>query len=96
VEGASKGASNWWVALTAFVALAYVTRTLMRALAIVQALAWTGSAASVKVSPRSLGIFGAAVFRQLALVAGVGAVRHQSAIGGIVALIRLSYAGPNW
>ena len=60
---------------------------LVRALAIVQALAWTGSAASVKVSPRTLAIFGAAAVGQLALVAGVGAVRHQSAIGGIIALI---------
>jgi membrane protein len=68
MEGASKGASNWWVA-------------------IVQALAWTGSAASVKVSPRSLAIFGGAAVGQLALAAGVGAVRHQSTTGGIIALI---------
>jgi uncharacterized BrkB/YihY/UPF0761 family membrane protein len=89
VEGASKGASNWWVALTSFFVLIYVTRSLLRAIAIVQALAWTGSAASVKVKPRSLAIFGAAAFGQLALVAGVGAVRHRSAIGGIVALLVL-------
>jgi uncharacterized BrkB/YihY/UPF0761 family membrane protein len=87
VEGASKGASNWWVALTSFFVLVYVTRSLLRALGIVHALAWTGSGASIKVSPRSLAIFGAAVIGQLALVAGVGAARHQSAIGGIVALI---------
>jgi uncharacterized BrkB/YihY/UPF0761 family membrane protein len=87
VEGASKGASNWWVALTSFFVLVYVTRSLLRALAIVQALAWTGSAASVKVKPRSLAIFGGAAVAQLALVAGVGAVHHQSAVGGILALI---------
>ncbi|HTS73887.1 MAG TPA: hypothetical protein VMG74_09255 [Gaiellaceae bacterium] len=87
VEPAATGASNWWVALTAFFVLVYVTRSLVRALAIVQSLAWTGSAASVKVSPRTLAIFGGAAAGQLALVAGVGAVRHQSAIGGIIALI---------
>jgi len=87
VEPTATGASNWWVALTAFFALVYVTRSLVRALAIVQSLAWTGSAASVKVSPRALAIFGGAAIGQLALVAGVGAVRHQSAIGGILALI---------
>jgi membrane protein len=87
MEGASKGASNWWVALTSFFVLIYVSRSLLRALAIVQALAWTGSAASVKVSPRSLAIFGGAAVGQLALAAGVGAVRHQSTTGGIIALI---------
>ena len=69
--------------------LVYVTRSLLRALAIAQAVAWTGSAASVKVKPRSLAIFRAAAVGQLALVAGVGAVRHQSTIGGILALIVL-------
>jgi uncharacterized BrkB/YihY/UPF0761 family membrane protein len=86
VAGAT-GPSNWWVALTSFLALVYVTRVLLRALAIVHSLAWKGSAASVKVSPRSLGIFGAAIVGQIALVAGVGAVNHQSAIGGIVTFI---------
>lgn len=87
VEPAATGASNWWVALSAFFVLVYVTRSLVRALAIVQSLAWTGSAASVKVSPKTLAIFGGAAIGQLALVAGVGAIRHQSTIGGIVALI---------
>ena len=87
VEPAATRASNWWVALTAFFVLIYVTRGLLRTLAIVQALAWTGSAASVKVSPRSLAIFGAAIVGQLALVAGEGATRHQSTIGAIVALL---------
>ncbi|HUK93854.1 MAG TPA: hypothetical protein VLU96_02230 [Gaiellaceae bacterium] len=87
VESTSTGPSNWWVALTSFFVLVYMMRVLLRALAIVQALAWTGSAASVKVSPRSLGIFGAAILGQLALVAGEGAVRHQTLIGGLITLI---------
>ena len=87
VESTSKGPSNWWVALTSFFVLVYVTRVLLRALAIVHALAWTGSAASVKVSPRSLGIFGAAIVGQLVLVAGEGAVRHQTLIGGLLTLV---------
>jgi uncharacterized BrkB/YihY/UPF0761 family membrane protein len=87
VESSATEASNWWVALTSFFVLVYVTRVLLRAVAIVHALAWEGSAASVKVSSRQLGIFGGAVFGQLALVSTVGAVGHQSAAGGVVALV---------
>ena len=89
VESSAKEASNWWVALTSFFVLVYVTRVLLRAVAIVHALAWEGSAAAVKVSSRQLGIFGAAVFAQLALVSGVGAVSHQTAAGGLLALVAL-------
>jgi membrane protein len=87
VESSAKEASNWWVALTSFFVLVYVTRVLLRAVAIVHALAWEGSAASVKVSSRQLAIFGAAIFGQLALVSGLGAVTHQTAAGGLVALV---------
>jgi uncharacterized BrkB/YihY/UPF0761 family membrane protein len=92
VQGAAEGPSSWWVALTSFFVLVYATRVLLRAIAIVHALAWEGSAASVKVSSRSLGIFGAALIGQLALVAGVGAVHHQTAIGGIVTLVVFVFA----
>ncbi len=87
VEGAATGQSSWWVALSSFVVLVYLARVLLRALAIVHALAWTGSAASVKVGPGSLGIFGAAVVGQLSLVACEGAVRHQSPIGAAVGFV---------
>ena len=86
VESASKGPSSWWVALTSLFALVYATRVLLRAVAIVHSLAWERTAASVKVSARSLGVFGAAVVAQLALTAGWGAVNHQTAIGGLVVL----------
>ena len=86
VQGAAKGSSSWWVALTSLLVLAYMTRVLLRAVAIVHALAWEGSAAAVKVQSRQLGIFAAALAGQLVLVAGVGAVHHQTAIGGIIAL----------
>jgi uncharacterized BrkB/YihY/UPF0761 family membrane protein len=89
VESSAKEASNWWVALTSFFVLVYVTRVLLRAVAIVHALAWEGSAASVKVTSRQLGIFGAVLFAQLVLVTGVGAVSHQTATGGLVALVVL-------
>ena len=87
VQGAAEGSSNWWVALISLLVLAYMTRVLLRAIAIVHALAWEGSAASVKVRSRQLEIFAAAIVGQLLLVAGVGAVGHQTVIGGVIALV---------
>ena len=87
VESASSGGSNWWVALTSFLVLVYATRVLLRAVAVVHALAWDGSAASVKVSSRTLAIFAAAILGQLALVTGVGTVSRETAVGGVVALV---------
>jgi uncharacterized BrkB/YihY/UPF0761 family membrane protein len=89
VESAAESGSDWWVALTSFLVLVYVTRVLFRAVLIVHALAWEGSAAGVKVKARPLEIFAAAVFGQLLLVTGVGAVGHQTPIGGLLALVVL-------
>jgi len=50
VAGASES-SNWWITLSAFLVLLYATRVLLRAVAIVHALAWERSAASVRVVP---------------------------------------------
>jgi uncharacterized BrkB/YihY/UPF0761 family membrane protein len=111
IESASKGSSNWWVALSSFFVLAYATRVLLRAVAIVHSLAWNRSAAAVKVSARSLGVFGAVVVGQLALVAAIGAIAHRTAIGGIFAVaafvfalaglwlivsLRVAHAGARW
>ena len=87
VASTAKGRSNWWVALTSFFVLIYATRVLFRAIAIVHSLAWERSAASVKLSPRSFGICAAALLGQLLLVIGVGAVKHQTLIGGILTLV---------
>lgn len=86
IQGAAKGSSNWWVALTSLLVLAYMTRALLRSIAIVHALAWEGSAAAVKVRSRQLEIFAAAIVGQILLVAGLGAVHHQTVIGGVIAL----------
>jgi uncharacterized BrkB/YihY/UPF0761 family membrane protein len=87
IESSAESGSDWWVALASFFVLVYVTRVLFRAVLIVHALAWEGSAAGVKVKARPLEIFTAAVFGQLLLVTGVGAVGHQTPVGGIVALV---------
>lgn len=87
VASTAKGSSSWWVALSSFFVLIYAMRVLFRAIAIVHSLAWERSAASVKLSSRSFGICAAALLGQILLVIGVGAVRHQTLIGGIAALV---------
>ena len=92
VANTAEGGSSWWVALTSLFALVYATRVLLRAITIVHSLAWERSAASVKVRFRSLGVFGGVLVGQFALVTGVGAVNHQTAIGGIVTLVAFVFA----
>jgi membrane protein len=86
VATAAGSASNWWVALVSLAVLVYVTWVLLRALAIVHALAWERSAASVKVSMRSLAIFAAALVAQLALVGLVGRLREATEVGDVAAV----------
>ena len=86
VAGEADSSSSWWVALSSFLVLAYATRVLLRALAIVHGLAWDRSAAGVTVSRRALGVFSAAIVGQVALVAGVGAVRERTPAGGVAVL----------
>jgi len=89
--------SSWWITLSAFFVLVYATRVLLRAVAIVHALAWDRSAAAVKVGAGSLAVFGAAVICQVGLVAAVGAINHQTAIGGILAIVAFAFAlGALW
>ena len=92
VASSASGSSSWWVVLTSFFVLVYATRVFLRAVAITHSLAWERSAASVKVRSRSLGIFAAALFGQLLLGLGLGAVSHQTVIGGIFALAAFVFA----
>jgi uncharacterized BrkB/YihY/UPF0761 family membrane protein len=87
VASAASGSSNWWVALTSFAVLVYVTKDLYRGFAIVHSFAWHRSAAHVNLSARSLAVFDVAVACQLALAAGVGVVRSETRAGGVAALL---------
>jgi uncharacterized BrkB/YihY/UPF0761 family membrane protein len=92
VANTASGSSSWWVALTSFFALVWATRGLLRAITIVHSLAWQRSAASAKVRTHSLWVFAAALVGQLALITGLGAVSHQTLIGGLVTLIVFEFA----
>lgn len=91
VASTGEGGSSWWIALSSFFVLVYATRVLLRAIAITHSLAWERSAAAVKVSSHSLGVFGAALAGQLLLLVGVSAVDHQTLIGGILMLVVLVF-----
>src|SRR5439155_7577331 len=88
---------SWWVALTSFVALAFATRVLFRAVYVVHALAWERSAASVRLKGRPFAIFASAVLGQITIGAGVGAIHHRTALGGLLTLVVYAFAaGAIW
>ena len=90
VAASSRSGTGWWVALVAVVALAYVTRVLYRAIAIVHALAWQRSAAAAK-SGHSYGhsyrVFVLCLGAQLLLTAGKGPLRPPTGLVNILVLI---------
>ena len=97
VASTAKSTSNWWVALTSFFALVYATRVLCRAVAIVHSLAWERTASSVKVTSHMLTVFASVVLGQIVFAAGVGAVGHQTVVGGIfVALLGVFVVAVLW
>ena len=85
VATSAKSGSGWWVSIVAAVVLAYVTRVLYRAVAIVHALAWQRSAAAAKTT-RGLGVFALGVAAQLALTAGTGPLRPPDGLVNILVL----------
>lgn len=92
IASTSKGGSSWWVALSSFFVLVYATRVLLRAIAITHSLAWERSAASVKVSSHTFGVFSAALAGQFLLLVGLGAVKHQTLIGSLLTLVAFVFA----
>jgi uncharacterized BrkB/YihY/UPF0761 family membrane protein len=86
VAASAKSGSGWWVSIVAIVVLAYVTRVLYRAVAIVHALAWERSAAAAKTT-RALGVFALGVTAQLALTAGTGPLRAPDGVVNILVLV---------
>lgn len=84
VAKTSNGGASAWVALTSFCILVYVTRVLLRAVSIVHALAWQRSGRAVKIPFRSLGVFAVGISACFMIVVGVGAVRHEGSLEGLL------------
>jgi uncharacterized BrkB/YihY/UPF0761 family membrane protein len=78
-------------------AVLYALAKLYRALTIVHALAWRGSARGVSVSAAGVGLLGMAFVVVLGAAGVVGWIRRQDQVGGIAALaVYLALVGGVW
>jgi len=78
-------------------AVLYATVTLYRAVAKVHALVWLGTGRGIRIAPRGVGIFIAAIVLQFVAVAIVGWIRRSDQFGGVAALgVYLVLVGCAW
>ena len=68
-------------------AVLYALVTLYRAIAKVHAIAWHGSGRGVRITPRGVGVLGAALLVQLVTGEIVGWIRRGHQLGGLAALL---------
>ena len=84
VGEAASDTARWWVILVTLPIAAYALGQLFRAIAIVHALAFEGSGRAVRVLPRAVGLFGAAVIGQSVVVNAVGFLHDRLPLGVIL------------
>jgi uncharacterized BrkB/YihY/UPF0761 family membrane protein len=83
IADAANDTARWWVLLASIPILAYAIGQLYRAIAIVHALAYEGSGRAVKIEPRSVGLFAAAVVGQVATSNVATALSADSVLGAV-------------
>jgi membrane protein len=97
VASAASGRHRGAVFLLILPAAVYAIVTLYRAIAKVHALAWFGSARQIRIAPRGVGLFAAALVLQFAAVDVAGQIRREDQLGGLaVLLVYLLLAGGSW
>jgi uncharacterized BrkB/YihY/UPF0761 family membrane protein len=97
VASAASGRHRALVFLLALPVVVYATFTLYSAVAKVHALAWYGSARRVRIAPRGVAVFGAALFLDVAAAWVVGWIRRSDQFGGIaMLLVYLVLVGGSW
>jgi hypothetical protein len=79
--------ARWIFFLVMIPAVLYALAKLYRAVAIVHALAWRGTARGVSISVIGIGLLGVAVVVDLGAVGAVGWIRRHNELGGIAALL---------
>ncbi len=86
---ASSASSNarWLVFIVMVPAVVYATAKLYRAVAIVHAIVWHGSGRGVRITPKGVGLFGAALLVAFGAAEVVGWIRRQDEVGGLTALL---------
>jgi uncharacterized BrkB/YihY/UPF0761 family membrane protein len=97
VAATASGRARWVVFIVMLPAVLYAMVTLYRAIAKVHAIAWHGSARSVRISTTGVAVFAAALLLQLVAVEIVGWIRRGDQFGGLAALlVYLVLGGGAW
>ena len=87
VASTASSRARWIVFIVMVPAVLYATVTLYRATAKVHAIVWHGSGRGVRIAPRGVALFAAALLLQLGAVEIVGWIRRGDQFGGIAALL---------
>lgn len=87
VADTASSPARWIVFLVMIPAVAYALAKLYRAVAVVHALAWRGTARGVAMSATGIVLLGVAILVNLGAVGIVGWIRRHSELGGIAALL---------
>jgi hypothetical protein len=87
VSQAASGRARGVVFLLMIPAVLYALVTLYRAIAKVHAIAWHGSGRGVRITPRGVGVLGAALLFQIFTGEIVGWIRRGHQLGGLAALL---------
>ena len=87
VSQTASGRARGVVFLLMIPAVLYALVTLYRAIAKVHAIAWHGSGRGVRITPRGVGVLGAALVVQLVTGEIVGWIRRGHQLGGLAALL---------
>ena len=87
VADTASGRARWIVFLVMIPAMLYALAKLYRALAIVHALAWRGSARGVGVSAAGIGLLGIAFVTVVGAAGVVGWMRRHDQVGGFAAFV---------
>ncbi|HEX6713570.1 MAG TPA: YhjD/YihY/BrkB family envelope integrity protein [Thermoleophilaceae bacterium] len=97
VAATASGRAHWIVFILMAPAVLYATAKLYRALAIVHAIAWQGSGRGTRVTPRGVGLLGAALVTTILAAEIAGWARRQDHLGGLAAvLVYILLMGGAW
>jgi uncharacterized BrkB/YihY/UPF0761 family membrane protein len=97
VASSASGSARWVVFVAMLPAAAFALAKLYRAVAIVHALVWEGSARGQRVTAKGVGLLGVAVVLSLGAAEVVGWFRSRDQLGGLGALlVYLPLVGGAW
>jgi uncharacterized BrkB/YihY/UPF0761 family membrane protein len=95
-SSASSGA-RWLVFIVMVPAVLYALFKLVRAVAIVHSIVWSGSGRGVRITPKAVAVAGAAFLLNVVSAAAVGWIRRHDQFGALSALaVYLALVGGAW